>query len=62
MAASGNISLIGRFGVDLYSAYSVSDKVRFVSKPINNEQYIWESSSGGSFTVQNDAEQAHGGD
>ena len=56
MAASGSISLIGRFGVDPYSAYSVSDKVRFVSKLNNDEQYIWESGSGSSFTVQKDTE------
>ena len=35
MAASGDISLIGQFGVVFYSGYLVSDKIRVISK--NNE-------------------------
>ena len=46
MAASGNVSLIGRFGVDLYSANSVSDKVRFVNKLSNDEQCAIGGSNG----------------
>ncbi|KAE9592644.1 hypothetical protein Lal_00028797 [Lupinus albus] len=54
MQTSGDLNLIGQFGVGFYSVYLVSDYVEVISKHNDDKQYVWESKADGAFAISED--------
>ncbi|OIV97587.1 hypothetical protein TanjilG_12344 [Lupinus angustifolius] len=54
MQKSGDLNLIGQFGVGFYSVYLVADYVEVISKHNDDKQYVWESKADGAFAISED--------
>lgn len=54
MQTSGDLNLIGQFGVGFYSVYLVADYVEVISKHNEDKQYVWESKADGAFAISED--------
>ena len=54
ISKGNSLNLIGQFGVGFYSTYLVSNKVVVTSKNNEDNQHVWVSTAGSSFTVSKD--------
>ena len=60
---TGEIDIIGQFGVGFYSAFMVSDKVEVVSKRYGSDKaYKWISEGAGGYSIEEAERDGHGTD
>lgn len=52
MQTSGDLNLIGQFGVGFYSVYLVADYVEVISKHNDDKQYVYSSNSYGLISLE----------
>ncbi|MCX8083848.1 MAG: molecular chaperone HtpG [Calditerrivibrio sp.] len=58
---TGDLNLIGQFGVGFYSAFMVAEKIEVITKKVGEEKgVIWRSTADGSFEVE-DTEKSENG-
>ena len=54
---TGNLNLIGQFGVGFYSYFLIANHVKVITKsPNDSKQYIWRSEAGSTYTIEEDSE------
>lgn len=53
---SGNLNIIGQFGVGFYSSFLVAQEVTVTSKNAEDDQYVWKSSAANQFSIMKDPE------
>ena len=60
---TGEVDIIGQFGVGFYSAFMVSDKVEVVSKRYGSDKaYRWVSEGAGGYSIEEAERDGHGTD
>jgi len=61
--ATGDVDLIGQFGVGFYSAFMVADKIEVTTQRANNDQaWLWVSDGRGEFSIEEGNRSSRGTD
>ncbi len=61
--SSGDVDLIGQFGVGFYSAFMVADKIEVTTRRAGDDKaWLWVSDGKGEFTVEEATRASHGTD